>query len=109
MGEFGQGLNIYTKINSFHYSLLLKHFSHVSLCGLTVRALGSQPGEPGSIPDTCLNFILFLLLKIDLVSKKLDFLKVFKSIFPQSAKNIMLLLHTDKVPEHYRKEFAHVH
>ena len=73
MGEFGQGLNIYTKINSFYYSLLLKHFTHVSLRSLTVRALDSHPGEPGSIPGICLNFILFLSLRIDLVSKKLDF------------------------------------
>ena len=31
----------------------------------------------------------------------------FNSVFPQCTKTIMLLLHTDKVPEPYRKEFCH--
>ena len=34
---------------------------------------------------------------------------IFNSIFSPWTKTIMLLLHTDRVPEPYRKEFAHVH
>ena len=33
----------------------------------------------------------------------------FNSVFPQCTKTIMLLLHTDKVPEPYRKEFCNVY
>ena len=34
---------------------------------------------------------------------------IFNSKFPPWTKTIMLLLHSDRVPEAYRKEFSHVH
>ena len=87
MWEFGQGLNIYTKNNSFYQALLLKHFKHVSLRGLMVIALACHAGDPGSIPGVCLYFILFLSLKIDLVSKKVEF-KTFLNPFSLNVQRL---------------------
>ena len=38
-----------------------------------VIALAWHAGDPGSIPGVCLYFILFLSLKFDLVSEKVEF------------------------------------
>ena len=70
MWEFGQGLNIIKKKVMFS---LFPFTQAIWLRDLMVRALDSHLGKPGSIPGIGLDFILFLSLRIDLVSKKLDF------------------------------------
>ena len=51
-----------------------------------VIALDFHLDDPGSIPGSRLNFILFLSLAIDLVSKKLDF-KWLLFCFPSMYKD----------------------
>ena len=52
-----------------------------------VRALACHAGDPGSIPGVCLYFILFLSLKIDLVSKKVEF-KTFLNPFSLNVQRL---------------------
>ena len=52
-----------------------------------VRALACHAGDPGLIPDVCLYFILFLSLKIDLVSKKVEF-KTFLNPFSLNVQRL---------------------
>ena len=50
---------IFIQKNSFHYSLLLKHFKHISLRGLMVSALDSHAVEPGLIPGVDIKFYFY--------------------------------------------------
>ena len=52
-----------------------------------VITLACQVGDPGSIPGVCLYFILFLSLKIDLVSKKVEF-KTFLNPFSLNVQRL---------------------
>ena len=52
-----------------------------------VRALACHVGDPGSISGVCLYFILFWSLKIDLVSKKVEF-ETFLNPFSLNAQRL---------------------